>query len=147
MIADSLENSSTYTHLHPLFPKAFQFLKTLSPQSLTPGRMEIDGDALYVMVVKTDGKTHSGAVLESHKKYIDIQYQISGTDSIGWLPKSGIPSDGYIEKNDCDIHRCGTDNWVNTQPGSFAIFFPHDAHAPLGGIGAQFKAVVKVRVD
>jgi beta-galactosidase beta subunit len=37
--------------------------------------------------------------------------------------------------------------WVAVPPGSFAIFFPHDAHAPLGGEGRVKKAVVKVASD
>jgi beta-galactosidase beta subunit len=33
------------------------------------------------------------------------------------------------------------------QPGSFAIFFPEDAHAPLSSTGRVHKIVVKVAVS
>src|SRR3954469_992236 len=34
--------------------------------------------------------------------------------------------------------------WVAGPPGHFTIFFPEDAHAPLGGRGRLKKAIVKV---
>jgi len=37
--------------------------------------------------------------------------------------------------------------FVSVPPGSFTIFFPHDAHAPLAGPGRLKKAVVKVAVE
>jgi hypothetical protein len=39
--------------------------------------------------------------------------------------------------------------WITVPPGSFTIFFPDDAHAPMGAeIGCEFlKAVMKVAVD
>jgi biofilm protein TabA len=36
---------------------------------------------------------------------------------------------------------------VATPPGTFAIFFPEDAHAPMAGEGLIHKVVVKVAVD
>ena len=38
------------------------------------------------------------------------------------------------------------DLWFSLPPGSFAIFFPSDAHAPLAGAGKTMKAVVKIAV-
>jgi beta-galactosidase beta subunit len=35
---------------------------------------------------------------------------------------------------------------VSVPRGSFAIFFPEDAHAPLAGRGALTKAIVKIAV-
>jgi len=38
-------------------------------------------------------------------------------------------------------------SWLIVPAGSFAVFFPADAHAPLAGHGEVFKAVVKVLID
>ncbi len=39
------------------------------------------------------------------------------------------------------------ETWFAVKPGSFAIFYPQDAHAPLAGTGETRKAVMKVAVD
>ena len=36
--------------------------------------------------------------------------------------------------------------WLTLQPMHFAVFFPADAHAPLGGSGPVKKAILKVLV-
>jgi biofilm protein TabA len=39
------------------------------------------------------------------------------------------------------------ETWFVVKPGSFTIFYPQDAHAPLAGSGETRKAVMKVAVD
>ena len=34
-----------------------------------------------------------------------------------------------------------------TPPGTFAVFFPEDVHAPLGSEDDLFKVVIKIAVD
>ncbi len=36
--------------------------------------------------------------------------------------------------------------WISIEGSTCAVFFPDDAHAPLGGEGACKKIVVKIRV-
>jgi beta-galactosidase beta subunit len=36
--------------------------------------------------------------------------------------------------------------WLAVPEGTFVVFFPHDAHAPLAGRGAVKKAIMKVAV-
>ena len=36
--------------------------------------------------------------------------------------------------------------WLPAPPGSIAVFFPEDLHAPLAGVGPLHKIVLKVRV-
>jgi len=146
MILDRLDQSRGYTRLHPAFAEALAFLDRLNPAGLAPGRIEIAGDRLYAMVVQEEGKGRSGTRLESHRNYIDIQYQITGVDEIGWAPAAAVRGLGYDAARDLEFHHGRPLAWSRVPAGHLAIFFPSDAHAPLGGRGHLLKVVVKVRV-
>ncbi len=145
MILDILARDDAHVALHPGFRDAFAFLRSLDVAALTPGRIEIAGDLLYAMVVDAEGKGQAQACLETHRRYIDIQYQVAGTDCIGWAPAAGLAGDGYDAEKDLEFHPARPESWATVAPGRFAVFFPEDAHAPLGGRGRLLKVVVKVR--
>jgi len=149
MVADKLDQAEKYFGLHPAFQKAFAFLRQESLKDLAPGRHDIDGDRLYCMISKGPGKKRAEARLEAHRKYIDIQCIIGGTDEMGWKPAAscGIPDGDYDEKKDVIFFRDKPRKWIQVPAGSFAIFFPRDAHAPMTGDGEIQKAVVKVAVE
>jgi len=99
-------------------------------------------------VVRKDGKGRDNTKLEVHRDYIDIQFAVAGTDSIGWsdLADCAGSGEGFMADKDCELFTCAPDVWVDTPPGAFAIFFPADAHAPMGATGPLEKVVVKVKV-
>jgi YhcH/YjgK/YiaL family protein len=148
MILDVLENAHRYQALNEGFAKAFDFLLHPDLKELPVGKYEIDGDRVYAMVSKNAGRRKEDALLETHKKYIDIQLVLAGTDDMGWKPKSLCkkPAGEYDQKNDEQIFTDEPDAWISTQSGAFVIFFPEDAHMPLISSGQIHKVVVKVAV-
>ena len=110
------------------------------------GRNEIDGDRMFVILDRQDGRGRDGARLEAHRRYIDIQYTIAGEEEIGWTPLASCtaPDGPFDETKDIAFFRDAPSAWLRVSPGSFAIFFPEDAHAPLAGRGALVKAIVKI---
>ena len=146
MIVDTLSQAERYSALHPAFARAFDFLKTGSPGSLAPGRHDIDGDRLFVLIDQQEGKGQRAARLEAHRKYIDIQLTLEGLEEIGWSPLAACrpPAGGFDDAKDIGFFDDRPSLWLSVPPGLFAIFFPEDAHAPLGGRGLLKKAVVKV---
>ncbi|HEX6463466.1 MAG TPA: YhcH/YjgK/YiaL family protein [Vicinamibacterales bacterium] len=146
MILDTLSQSDRYCALNPAFARAFAFLQTGNPGSLAAGRHDIDGDRMFVLVEQMDGKGHTAARLEAHRKYIDIQLTLEGLEEIGWSPLSACrpPAVAYDDTNDIALFDDRPSMWLSVPPGLFAIFFPQDAHAPLGGRGLLKKAIVKV---
>jgi YhcH/YjgK/YiaL family protein len=100
-------------------------------------------------VIRGQGQGHKGAKLEAHRRYIDIQYCVTGSDVIGWKPASTCrdPEQAYDEQKDLQFFRDAADSWVTIPQGSFGIFCPEDAHAPAGAEGPIHKVVVKVAVD
>ena len=148
MVLDTLAAASRYAPLHPAFARAFAYLASVDLGGLAPGRNDIDGDAMFVILDRTDGRRREGARLEAHRRYIDIQYTVSGQEEIGWSPlASCATADGtFDETTDIGFFRDAPSTWLRVPPGSFAIFFPEDAHAPLAGHGALVKAIVKIAV-
>ena len=149
MILDHLENADRYAALHPRFPAAFRHLRETDLAALADGEHEIDGRGLYVSVTSTVGRGRADATLEAHRRYIDIHVVIDGSDEIGVRAVADCRDVAldYDEGRDCTLFRDRPEDWLAVPPGSFAILFPGEAHAPLAATGHVRKAVVKVRVD
>jgi len=149
MILDVVASEERLMQLHAGFGPALQYLRKTDLGQLPEGRQEIDGSRLYAMVIRGHGKGQKGAKLEAHRKYIDIQFSLAGSDVIGWKPAAtcGDPEHPYDEKKDLQFFRDAADSWVTIPQGTFGIFFPEDGHAPMGCDGPIHKVVVKVAVD
>lgn len=146
MILDVLENADRYLSLNPRFAAAFAFLKRPDLASLVIGKHPIEGDALFAIVAKELGHRREEAKLEAHRKYIDIQFVLEGSDEMGWRPvrTCWTTDKEYAPERDIVFFADEPDTWVVTRPGAFCIFFPEDAHAPLVSDSAIHKVVVKV---
>lgn len=146
MILDTLENGARYQPLHEAFGKAFAFLSDPALAGLPPGRHAIDGDRLFAIVSDGPGRRREEAPLEVHRRYVDIQYVLSGTDEMGWAPAAACapPAVPYDPDKDIAFLPDRPSAWISVPAGSFAIFFPEDAHAPLVSEGIVRKVVVKI---
>jgi len=149
MILDVLDNAHRYLALNKGFAKAFDFLRGPDLKQLPTGRYEIDGDLIYAMVSRGPGRKREEALLETHKKYIDIQFVLEGTDTMGWKTKALCrqPSQEYDLKADIQCFADEPDSWISTESGAFTIFFPEDAHMPLISSGQIHKVVVKIAAN
>ena len=68
MIIDSLKNASLYTNLHPLFARAFDYLKNENLNALEDGTTDLGG-GLKVIVSSKKGKTPEEALAEAKGHY------------------------------------------------------------------------------
>ena len=149
MIFSSISLSPRYTALHPLFPRVFDYIRNTNLRSLTPGRYDIAGDDLFAIVEHVPGRTRAEAKLECHRRYIDIQLILEGTDEMGWkaLADCHSPENDYNTEQDIQFFDDTPTTWVATPPHHFCIFFPEDTHAPLIAKGEVRKIIFKVRVE
>lgn len=150
MIIDKLSNSKLYEFKNEGIKRAIEFIKSTDLNSLVDCRSEIDGDNIYVIKSSYKTKRREDAYPEAHKKYIDVQYVISGTEVIGYTPyNSQKVYKEYDEENDYELYDAEC-SYVTFSDDMFAIFFPEDLHKPgimSGDLPTEVnKVVVKVRV-
>lgn len=149
MILDALEAMDRYSAIHPGFTAAFEYLRSIDADGFSSGKREIIGDKLFATASINNGVGVSAARLEAHRKYIDIQYSVGGIDNIGWRHLSRCSGkDGvYDTERDVIFYSDIPETWFGLVPGTCAIFFPEDAHAPLAVNGNLHKIVLKIAVD
>lgn len=149
MIFDVLYNADLYYGLDEKIKKALQFLQDTELENLEPGRIEIDGDDIFALVQKYTTKDFSDGKWEAHRKYIDIQYMVSGSESFGVVNIDYLESKAeYDEENDIEFFD-GDGDYLQLNDDEFVILFPGDAHMP--GIAVEekeevFKVVIKVAI-
>ena len=149
MIIGSLNNLSDYNKLHPLFSKAFEYLKSINLNNPQIGKVEIDGQNLFISIGESTLKSPENAKLEAHDKYIDIQLPLSKSERFGWESREALKLESAPFNSEKDIHffEDKPSMYIDVQPGNFIIFYPTDAHAPCIGEGSILKIVIKVKVD
>ena len=149
MIIDSLHNAATYHDLHPLFSKAFEFVKENDLMNLPDGTIQIE-DGLKVIVSQKNGKTPEESLqkFECHNASIDIQICVKGAETIGWKPRENCsqPKGEYDPVKDVLFFADDPDMYFNLKDGQFVIFYPGDVHAPMIGEDVIRKLVFKVKI-
>jgi len=148
MIIDVVENAKKYHPLNPRFAEAFRYLRSSAASSLTSAHADIEGENLYAIASRKQGKNRSEAKLEIHRKYIDIHYVLAGVESMGWKPACSCMDilSPFDEEKDAALFDDEPLLWCEIPAGSFAIFFPEDAHAPMVSDGVVHKVILKVAV-
>ena len=148
MILATLADSGRYSGLHPLFAPAFGFLTGTDLHALELGKHTILGEQIFAIVEACPGRSRAEAKLECHRRYIDIQLVLEGVDEMGWKPLAECvePVTEYDAARDIRFFNDAPSSWIATPPGSFCLFFPSDAHAPLVSMSLIRKVVVKIAV-
>lgn len=151
MIVDSLANAARYRAVHPRLAAAFDYLAAFDPA--TPdGKYPIDADRVHAIVQSYATRPAAEKKWESHRRYLDVQYVLSGRERMGVSALGGLA--GATEYNEAkDVINYGGPSGeagsVVVEEGQFAIFFPEDGHQPgvdAGTSGEVRKVVVKVLV-
>jgi YhcH/YjgK/YiaL family protein len=138
-----------YYNLNKNFEKAFDFIKEYNLNRKEVGRYDIDGEVVYAMVMDCELKDKGR--LETHKKYIDIQYIAVGEEVIAVANRDLLKvEENLLDEKDVIFYEdSNLKSNVKFKCGDFAIFFLQDAHEPclkLNGSEKATKIVVKVLV-
>ena len=123
MILATFADHEKLTELHPLFAQFFDFIEEALKHPPVPGKYDLMGDKLFVRMQEYATNPPEASLWEAHRKYIDIQFMLSGTEEQFWAPISSAKPD--------------------------TIFYPEDLHMPScahGSIATVQKVVVKVAV-
>lgn len=148
MIFDTLDNIANYKGLGRVYD-ALEYIAKKDFSDEQTGRHDVDGDNIYYMVQQYQSRVGS-TLSEAHKKYIDIQLVLEGSEVIGWAPiaQAGKAVEEKPENDYC-LYECDTQSFTLTK-GYFAVLYPSDVHLPgqaLNDVPENVrKIVVKVLV-
>lgn len=149
MITDRLKNAKQYYALGEKLQKGFEFLLNNDLMAFDDGRYEIDGNEIYANVQSLKTKSESEKKWEVHRKYIDIQYVIKGSEKMGYgiLEDFNKVVEKYDENRDLEFLDGDKFNFINVTEGDFVVFYPQDVHAPMLSVEDDIeikKVIVKV---
>ncbi len=149
MVTDRLANAALYRALGPRIAAAIDYVTTTDFTSIADGRYALDGDQLFALVQRYTSKPLTAGRWEAHRKYIDLQAVLQGTEQIGYVSIDQLHAEPYDAEKDL-IWLTGTaGQWFTLPTGHFTLLWPGDAHMP--GIVAEassdvLKVVVKIAV-
>jgi YhcH/YjgK/YiaL family protein len=151
MILETLLNARIHEGVHPLFPKAFAWLRSHDPAT-ADGRYEIHGPDLVAIVSRYETAPSVAKKWETHRVHGDIQYMVKGSEFIGYARREElevrIP---YNPDKDAEFYNPPAEPHSRflLSAGSIAVFHPQDAHQP-GVMIVQpsevHKVVIKFRL-
>ncbi len=152
MIATDLDHIEHQVLMTPALRKAFAFLSKPGLLDLPDGRVDLDGDRVYALIQRYATMPAGAPKFEYHRKYIDVQFIVAGSEIIGWAPRENMSvTDDYDTGKDVCFGTVAEGAWtpVHLGAGKLAVLWPEDAHAPklaAGSPSTVVKIVVKVAV-
>jgi biofilm protein TabA len=94
-------------------------------------RIEIKGDKIFALHQSYTTKAITEGRFEAHKRFIDLQYIIKGTELIRIAPlKEGQITLPYNKEKDIEFYQLHEGTNLLMKPGMVAILYPDDLHAP-----------------
>ncbi len=147
MIFGKFEDLYQYRALSKNMAKAIDFVLKFTPE-MADGRYEIDGKNVYAMVTTGETKISKEPIYEAHRKYIDLQYIVSGEEDTGYIDISDAEIEKEYDEEKDFLMVKGTGSEVRVAKNHFYIAYPFDGHAPMRSKnpGIIRKVVVKVLV-
>ena len=149
MIIDKIENWALYAQEGTRLYRAFEYILKTDLDSLALGKHVIEEDEIFAILMEYDTKPVEDCVMEAHKRYLDLQFVVSGVENIGLVSYKGQePSVEYQEKDDYWLFKTNHHLFA-FGAGDFGVFYPDDLHMPGVVIDKPSKVkklVVKVKL-
>ncbi len=129
MIFNTLENLEKYCSLDKKYVETIKNFISACSADIADGTYLLDGEEVYANVssyATSPGKTDE---FEYHQKYTDLQVLLSGEEYIYLSDISRLePFTQYDDGKDFGLRKGKEQTFINLIPGTFALFFPWDAH-------------------
>jgi YhcH/YjgK/YiaL family protein len=148
MFFDKLDRYARVGSLGKNLAVAFTYLATHDFSDTPPGRINLQGNDLYILVQEYTTKPAEQGVWEAHRRYIDVQYLVRGWERILFAPIEQMQAGDYVPEKDF-LPLTGSGSSLNLPAGFFVVFYPEDAHMPGLAVdlpGPVKKVVAKITV-
>lgn len=146
MIHGSLNDVESAMRGDARLEPGFEFLRGMT-SGLTDGRHEISGGG-HAIVSTYQTASPGEKRFEAHRKYIDLQYVAEGEETAHVAHVSTlVTAEEYDETRDVAFfHDPVSHETIVLRAGSFAVFYPEDAHRPGMTAGSSPATVRKIVV-
>ncbi|HBG11501.1 MAG TPA: YhcH/YjgK/YiaL family protein [Clostridium sp.] len=148
MLFSNISVAEKYDYLEDKFRAAYDWLKVTDIRSLPAGSYPVKGDMVVANVQEYTTFPAEQGSFETHEKYFDIQYLVSGREQFGVCKRDVLKVKERIEANDVIFYEepefSGS---VLLEEGDLIIVAPEDAHKPRCAAGKPCdvkKVVVKI---
>jgi YhcH/YjgK/YiaL family protein len=147
MIIDKLTNINFYKEFVNHLDKGLKAIEN-QKERLEVGRYEFEGG--FFMIQKGDTKPMTEGNFEAHRKYVDVQIVVEGSEEIAWAEIGDLVSEvAYDEQKDAEYFSGDEQHTIKVSEGMFYIAFPHDGHKAIRHTNEQqsfTKVVLKLPV-
>lgn len=146
MIKDKIENIKLYENISVNLTNAILTMQeeTFLQDLRQNGR--IDGDGFFVTLQRYETKPVDKGRWETHRRYIDIQYVLSGEEMVGYT-NIGNLNEIYESDSEKDFYfykYSKNEDWLTVRNGEFLIFFETDGHKPSLHVNNKSSNIEKV---
>ena len=152
MILDQLKNAKQYEGIHAGVDKALEAMKQYTSDNYPFGKVEIDGDNVFLLLNCYETRAKEESKAEAHRKYIDVMYMVEGAETIYVKSVDSLKhiTAEYTPEMEALLGDTDEDaTAVRLEAGSFVVLFPQDAHSPAcyaDGKQTVKKIIGKVKV-
>lgn len=145
MHTDFISNDFHYDLGAPKFKTAFEFIERPDLKDLPVGWIELD-NGVRASVQEYTTMDPKENLYETHDRYFDLQYMVSGEEVCLVVPREGLVGKvPYDTKEDIEFYEEPVaDGGVYLKPGYYVILAPRDAHKPrcIAGRAMEVKKIV-----
>lgn len=149
MIVTTIDRLTDYKEI-PYAQEVIKFIEDFKKGDMQTGRYDIDGDDAFAIASRYDTEPSQNRQFENHKKYIDIQVVLDGTEELHWAPKETLTqtAEEFSKGGDIAFYKGKMQSSVLLGGSACAVLFENDAHKPnvmYNDIQNVLKIVFKIR--
>ncbi len=147
---DMAEFATQYHRQKARWDKVFAWMASHDVATLASGKYDIDGEHCFANIQDAVLRPANEVKIESHKKYIDLQWCVTGVERFGIVrAKDATLNTPY--SFDIMFWNASKIKYIDSNPRMFFLFFPDDYHRacvlPEGGTKNVRKVCIKIEYD
>lgn len=111
---------------------AFEFLKKGNFDKMQLGKYDLPSAGTYAIISEYTTKEANSSYFEAHRKYIDIQYLVSGKEYVVLtsLDDKQEIIHPYDHENDYELFQKSDEKFLLADKNTLFVFFHSDGHKP-----------------
>ena len=148
MILDRIERFQQYSRCVPELYDAIKFAQKVKNENIPVGKYPMQNG--FILVQEGATRKFEEADFEAHRKYIDIQILISGTEYLEYTDIQQLTTKvQFNDEKDLELlDGCGCK--IEIKPDMFYVMYPADGHKPCCHqvVPTNYKKVIaKIKID